>query len=100
VSGSLLIPRVGRQHPEINQQEVKLRSKARSPASQFKNTICSVHPVMENLEKSRKLYMVFFQACKSPGGKNPKGFGRVMEICYIHMCISTEFLSDNMLLKE
>jgi len=34
------------------------------------------------------------------GKKNPQSFKKVMEICYIHMFIYTEFEIMNMLLKE
>jgi len=43
---------------------------------------------MENLEKSWNFKMIIFRPGKN---LNHKGFGKVMDICYNHMLIHTEF---------
>jgi len=50
---------------------------------------------MENLEKFWN-FKSYFQTWKNP---NHKGFGKVLEMCYIHMFIYAE-LKKNVLKKE
>jgi len=68
-----------------------LQRKAESFIQVLKLTGFRVRRVMENLEKSWNFKMVISGPGKVLGGKNPQRFGKVIDICYIHMCIYAEF---------
>jgi len=65
-------------------------------------TLPRVHTDKENQEKSCNFKMFMPRPGKVLEKKNcnPKSFGKVMQICYIHMFIYVEFEIINMLLKE